>query len=124
MAGTDAVEATLHLGEVFLETHDGTRISIGQLKTQLQVGVAFATKVVEEPQDGEKAEPKPIKVGSRVLISDDPKCACGITADRALEGQTGTVIAGPSDDPDGTDWYVEHAGIKNWISSEHLTVVD
>lgn len=103
-------EATLTVGEVFLETADGTRINLGQLKAPFNISVVPV-----------KAEPKPIQIGSTVRISDDPKCDCGIPANRALAGQVGKVVQGPLD---GDDWQVEHASIKNWIAAEHLTVVD
>lgn len=112
------VETALTLGEVFLETADGTRISLGQLKAPLSISVS---PVSETPK-----EPEPIKIGSTVRISDDPKCVDyhghrnGYVL-KSFAGQTGTVTNG-QDDEDG-NWTVEHDGSTQLIAPEHLTVV-
>jgi ribosomal protein L21E len=110
-------DSTLALGEVFLETADGSRISLGQLKAPISIHV----KPVKE-----KAF-EPIQIGSKVQISSDPKCVERTGSrdgwvDPEFKGKTGTIDAEPNE---RGDWPVriDESPYTQLISPEHLTVV-
>lgn len=107
-----SVETTIHLGEIFLETADGTKISLGQLKAPFNI-------TIEPPK------PTQIQIGSTVKISDDPKSLeLGDRKDGWVDpdfrGKVGKVNSGLSDTG---NWGVRYGGSFQWIAPEHLTVV-
>ncbi len=104
-------DATIQLGGIFLETADGTRITLGQLKAPFSISF--------KPAEEWEKPSTPIQIGSTVRISDAPKMGADGYVDPTFAGKEGIVIRGPEEG----DWAVSYDGRKQWIAAEHLTVV-